>query len=636
MRNGRLKKIPLGDITAQGWLNRQLATQSEGLTGSVSELFKDLSEKSAWLGGKGESWERGPYYVDGLMPLAYLLNDENLKNKCSVWIDAIISSQNEEGFFGPKGNLDWWPRMVVTKMLPSYFEVSKDQRVIPFLLKYYEYMSKNIAKRPLYSWANARGIEELIGIDWLYGVTKEEFLIELGNKIITQSLDWGKEFENFRFTLPSKKYMSSRKFNIKKVCFYAVDFINNFLGKTDMPKEKLLSRNVDSFNLFYHLTHGVNIAMALKYPALIASFTNNEDLYAQSEKGYAEIMMYHGNANGLYTCDEHLSGASPTQGIELCTVAEAMFSMEKLYQCTANAQWADTLELLAFNTFPATFTSDMCAHQYVQQTNQISATKAKRKWYDSYDKANIYGLKPNYACCLSNMHQGFPKFCEHLAFLDGNTIVLLCPVPMKINTIVGGENVDLEIISDYPFKTDAIIKVHKGNPKIRLRIPKRAKSIVINGIRHTGEYIEINAKYGDTVIIEYEIKITSAINSDGSISYYYGNLLLALPIEAKVRMKDKNNKFSDREFYPLSKWNYEITVSDKDLVVKNNIAENPFSTAPLIVKTTGYEAMSWKEENNQCMDVPISFLRGERTNLTLVPYGCTDLRIAQFPHQTKR
>jgi hypothetical protein len=631
MRNSKLQKLPLGDIIPQGWIRNQLEVQADGLTGNVMELFDDLSIKSAWLGGKGESWERGPYYVDGLMPLAYLLDDDKLKGITKLWIDNIFNSQTEAGFFGPKGNLDWWPRMVVTKMLTSYYEATKDERVIPFLKKYYTYMNNNIDERPLYSWANARGIEELIGVDWLYIKTKESFLLELGNKIIAQSLDWGKEFEDFPYISPTDEYMSSARFNVKKVAFYAVDFINNMNQKSKMNKEKMLERNNDSFNKFYHLTHGVNIAMALKYPALIGCFKNNLSLAIQSKKGYDTIMNYHGTANGLYTCDEHLSGAIPTQGTELCTVAEAMFSAEKLYECTDDDKWADLIELLAFNTFPATFTSDMCSHQYVQQANQISATTAKRNWYDAYNKANIYGLKPNYACCLANMHQGFPKFCEHLAYLDNDILVLLCPLPMKIDTLIGGENVSIEVISDYPFKDTARVKIKKGMPIIRFRIPKNANSLTINGKVHTGSSVVIEAIEGKDLILKYDFKLIEKRNKDGSVSFYYGNLLLALPINRSIKFKNASDRFSDREMKPVSNWNYTPISKDGYKIVENKISKEPFSTYPLEIVFKGIQVPSWIEKGNQADLVPTKFLKGQEAMINLVPYGMTDLRISHFP-----
>src|SRR5262245_59649118 len=70
--------LPLGQIKPAGWLLNQLKIQAAGLGGHLDEFWPDVKD-SAWVGGKAEGWERGPYWLDGFLPLAILLDDANLK-----------------------------------------------------------------------------------------------------------------------------------------------------------------------------------------------------------------------------------------------------------------------------------------------------------------------------------------------------------------------------------------------------------------------------------------------------------------------------------------------------------------------------------------------------------------------------
>lgn len=78
VRRGVFDLLPLGSIRPRGWLKSQLQLQANGLSGHLDETWPDVGPTSGWLGGAGESWERGPYFLDGLVPLAYLLEDARL------------------------------------------------------------------------------------------------------------------------------------------------------------------------------------------------------------------------------------------------------------------------------------------------------------------------------------------------------------------------------------------------------------------------------------------------------------------------------------------------------------------------------------------------------------------------------
>ena len=68
--------------------------------------------------------------------------------------------------------------------------------------------------------------------------------------------------------------------------------------------------------------------------------------------GIEKYDLNHGQAGGRFSGDEHLSGKSPAQGTELCSVVEYMFSLEELYAIFGDNRLADRLELLTYNALP--------------------------------------------------------------------------------------------------------------------------------------------------------------------------------------------------------------------------------------------------------------------------------------------
>ena len=88
------------EIRPEGWLRRQLEIEAEGLTGNLDKVWPDVRD-SAWIGGSREGWERVPYWLDGFVPLAYLLENEDMIQRAKKYIDAILSSQRESGWICP-------------------------------------------------------------------------------------------------------------------------------------------------------------------------------------------------------------------------------------------------------------------------------------------------------------------------------------------------------------------------------------------------------------------------------------------------------------------------------------------------------------------------------------------------------
>jgi len=154
--------LPLGSVQPLGWLLTQCQLQRDGLTGNAETVYaSDLGTNSAWLGGTGDNWERGPYYFKGLVVLAYTMNDSGLKQKAQKWMDWLLNHQGPDGYIGPTANNDWWPRMVATYALRDYYEATADVRVPTVLSNYFRYMLANLPGRPLSDWGKARAGDEM-------------------------------------------------------------------------------------------------------------------------------------------------------------------------------------------------------------------------------------------------------------------------------------------------------------------------------------------------------------------------------------------------------------------------------------------------------------------------------------------
>lgn len=96
MRKPEFSFLTTKEIKPEGWLRRQLEIQAEGLSGHLDLIWPDIRD-SKWIGGDKDGWERVPYWLDGFIPLAYLLDDEELKQRAKKYVDAIVDRQQEDG-----------------------------------------------------------------------------------------------------------------------------------------------------------------------------------------------------------------------------------------------------------------------------------------------------------------------------------------------------------------------------------------------------------------------------------------------------------------------------------------------------------------------------------------------------------
>jgi DUF1680 family protein len=622
--------LPLTSIKPEGWLRRQLQIQADGLTGHLPDFWADVGPNSGWLGGKGEHWERGPYYTDGLIPLAYLLDDPKLEAKANQWVEWTLTHQQESGAIGPGNNKDWWPNMVMLKTLTQYQEATGDARVIPLMQRYFHYQAANLAERPLFEWAKFRWADEVMSVLWLYNRTGDESLLALAKTLQQQGHDWRGQFENF----PYKTKITPKDIDPK-------------LGA---DKEASLS------------AHGVNNGMAIKTSAVWSLVSGDEADRKAAANQLAVLDEYHGLPNGMFSCDEHFAGHDPSQGTELCTVVEEQFSLEQLIAILGDPTYADRLEKIAYNAQPGTFTKDMWGHQYDQQPNQVLVSLEKRDWTTNGAESNLFGVEPNFGCCTANMHQGWPKFVASLWMAtpdDG--LAAIAYGPDELTSVVKGDvPVTIREETEYPFRGDVRLTINPAKPTIfplELRIPTWAENtkVTLNGTTLSGvlagQYFRIAREWqkGDRVVLTMPMPVRTEQAFHNSVVVERGPLVFSLKIGEKWHKVEKGmtkpaaSPAADWAVEPTTPWNYGLIVRPDNFtksvqVIDKKIGEYPFSAegAPVELRVKGRRLPDWKLVNGSAGTVPTSPVSSTEAieTITLIPYGSAKLRITVFPRLT--
>ena len=637
-------ELPLGAVKADGWLQDQLKRMASGMTGHLDEIVPNImGDRNGWLGGDGDKWERGPYWIDGLVPLAYILDDPVLKAKAQRWIEWTLASQQENGFFGPSEDLpnvdglqrdrthDWWPRIVVLKFLKQYYDATGDERVITFMTKYFRYQLEQLPTVPLGKWsywAVERGADNLYVVYWLYNITGEGFLLDLGKILAEQTAPWKDRLSN---------------------------------GTTLRTQYSL---------------HCVNLAQGMKAPVIQYQGNGDKTYIDAVEKGYKDLMHSLGWPIGMYGADELLHTADPTQGSEFCSAVELMFSLEKMIEITGRTDWADWLEKVAYNALPTQATDNYDGRQYYQQLNQVQVSHGMRNFMTSYNGTEgCFGPLTGFPCCTANMHQGWPKLVRNLWFAsdDGGLAALVYGPSVVTAKVADGTEVVIREDGGYPFSESVRFTVGRIGPepkKIRakknlpfvafplhLRVPGWVDKAVVtvNGEPFTegksGSIVKIERtwKAGDVVEIIFPLHVKVGRWWEHSAAIERGPLVFALKIGERWERKanDVNPRYGEGwwEVYPTTPWNYCLLVKDVEKgdpdvvfpVTFRHTAGYPWNpeNAPLEIRAKARRIAHWGMYNGSAGPLPYSNQYqaelGEEETITLIPYGCTTLRITEFP-----
>jgi beta-L-arabinofuranosidase (glycosyl hydrolase family 127)/glycosyl hydrolase family 127 (putative beta-L-arabinofuranosidase)/ricin-type beta-trefoil lectin protein len=612
--NRPFSPLPTGAVRADGWLLKMLQLQRDGFTGAAEALYGELGASSAWRGGNAadSDWERPPYYVKGLVALAYVLDDAGLEARARGWIDWTIDSQRADGSFGPTTSDDWWPRMVMLYAVKDYYEATQDARVLTFLTRYFGYQATQLGGRPLRDWGKARGGDNIDLVLWLHRQTGDASLLTLADTLRSQSYDWTSIFTNDTFT---------------------------------------------SFGADFQPRHNVNVSQAIKMPVIYFQRSNAAADRAAFAAGNANLQHDHGQATGMSSGTEMLAGTSSVAGVETCAVVERLQSDETALAVLGDAAIGDQLETIAFNALPAAFDKASRVHQYYTLPNQVQSVRGDHGYEQEYANGLMPGPYSGFPCCRFNMHMGWPYFVKNMwaATADGGLAVLAYGPSHVTTQLPGAGAVTITESTNYPFDEQVRLTVQLAGPAsfpLRLRIPawSAGASVAVNGVAQAGvsggAFYTVSRTWssGDIVTVTLPMPITVSTQVNDSVAVHRGPLVYSLQIAEQWTVTGTSPVagYNESAVTPKTPWSYGLVIDRANPAAAITVHRRPMpvdgspfvqANTPITLSVPARRIPAWQLRGVSADEVPHSpiYSNEPTESVTLVPFGAENLRVTYFP-----
>jgi hypothetical protein len=286
-----------------------------------------------------------------------------------------------------------------------------------------------------------------------------------------------------------------------------------------------------------------------------------------------------------------------------------------------------------------------------------------RNWTTNGPDANLYGLEPNFGCCTANMHQGWPKLAAHAWMTTPDEgLVAAAYLPSRARFTSHGVGVTVALETDYPFRDTLSLQVTPAAAvrfPLVLRVPSWTRGATVrvgNGPEQpmkpgTLHRIEREWRGEERVSIRFPMhpRVTTRYNE--AVAVERGPLVYSLKIgeEWKRVNADKPHRelpHGDFEVRPTTAWNYGLVVDPAHPEAglrfeEQPIGERPFSPegAGMVCTAKAKKVPGWKLEGGWAAELSPADVAWADTRasqepveeVTLIPYGCTNIRITEFP-----
>lgn len=639
----KLNRFPLGAIQAEGYLKNQMQLGKEGICGHLHELeskmiadpYINKSYVEAWGDGEQSGWgaEISGNYWTGYIQFAYTLNDSEMIQTATNWVNAMLKNQREDGYLGTYYEEDakiyedfnGWGTACAMRGLIAFYEATQRQDVLDAVHRCMLWFCDNWAGEKKTCYAGQFIIEPMV---FTYYYTQD-----------TKLIDFAEEY--LEFLCGHDRYSISYK--------------------TMLEGE-----------YHYNSNHTAGLGMNLRLPALVYSATGNPKYLQASIRRINQVLDKSVHISGSpVSVSEFLGPVGSTTETEYCSYAYYNATYSYMSYITGETKYGDLMEQMFYNGAQGARKKDEKAIAYLNAPNQIYATDISSS---GFSDMQVYAPCYPTPCCPVNAVAVVPEFIRGMLLHDdSDNIYVMAYGPCSLNY----KDISLKMDTYYPFRNRVSFRINCNKAFcLNLKIPSWCKkyTVWINDsvcemAADGNSYVKLCQEWsvGDVVEISFEAK-PKVIKIDDSdfagkhpIAIQYGALVFAYHIPEKwepikgrpmTQLPEGWSWFNVTPSYQQSEeidpyemmgarreqfsWNIaldeDLTAEDieiEELPENGYVWSNPMIKLHTYCYKAPYLCALYQSKTFEPYD-EYQFVT-EKLPLVLEPYGCTNLRITYFP-----
>ena len=503
-------------ITPQGWIAEILKRQNEGLTGHPEAMDYPF-DSCLWAGelerdasNRGADWwrfEQTAYYLDGLIRLGYLIDDEALKSTGYENIKYVMEhplpakkgipydeKQLNNMTFGrqwgqrPQGQRPQGQRQQGQR--PQGQQGQRPQNFQRPPMDFNAQMSADPAIRQRLEAMRERRARQMriAALDRPEG--------RLGQEVSSQAWPFSLFFRVMQayyyatgdMSIPAALEKNYLTYNFEEIgvdrAIVNVEGILWTYSLTGNPALLQLAKDAWATGAFdlnatnclddseLHM-HGVTYNEIAKIPMILYSYTGEEQYLKQAIHANEKMEAANMLADGINSSTEALNGNDPLAGHETCDISDYTWTIGYYLMTTGDAKWADRIEKAIFNAGFGAVTKDFKTLQYFSGPNQVIATGNSNHNGFKYGLTWMeYRTAHETECCAGNLHRYMPNYAARMWMNGANEKDIISALygPSTFTQNIGdGITVQIEEKTAYPFdeKIEYVFNFYKDGKKIK-------------------------------------------------------------------------------------------------------------------------------------------------------------------------